>query len=62
MDQMEIGDLVHLKIREFEKFEILKVHSGWVYTRIAENSGQDCPLNSVFVPEPFAGLKTMSKN
>lgn len=60
MDGMAIGDLVNLTLGESDEFEVLRVHGGWIYTRIHRpaslvfGGGKQEPsiMAPVFVPEP----------
>ena len=35
MDGMAIGDLVNLTLSEHDSYEVLRVHGGWLYTRMS---------------------------
>ena len=55
MDQMAIGDLVNLDLGEQDKYEVLRVQGGWIYTRMNFSvTGETITqMTSVFVPQPF---------
>lgn len=58
MDEMAIGDLVNLEMGEATRFEVLRVHGGWLYTRVTD--GQPEATTTTFVPQPlFPGLRVM---
>jgi hypothetical protein len=59
MDSMAIGDLVNLTLGEHDSFEVLRVHGGWLYTRMSSQpskilGGEAVGTigGTVFVPEP----------
>ena len=64
MDDMAIGDLVNLTLGEHDSYEVLRVHGGWLYTRMnsqpssvigGEAVGTIGTTAFVPMPNPFFG-------
>tara|TARA_R110000796_G_scaffold251769_1_gene383960 strand:+ start:23319 stop:23552 length:234 start_codon:yes stop_codon:yes gene_type:complete len=60
MDDLEIGDALDLTLSENDKWDVLRVHGGWIYTRIyspkprihGADLAEPSHIAPVFVPEP----------
>ena len=59
MDGMAIGDLVNLTLGDHDSYEVLRVHGGWLYTRMSATPSKIVGGEAVgtigttaFVPEP----------
>ncbi len=60
MDQMEEGELVNLKLGDHDRYEVIRVVGGWIYTRIMckktaiignKAEGEPIHMTSTFVAE-----------